>query len=83
MDPRPFIGHRLLPTGHLQTMAATLFGGAPQWSGTRYEKIPLLDGDQLVLGIDWAQGDDGSKPLILLMHGLGGSGESSYIRRQC
>jgi len=83
MDPRPFISHRLLPTGHLQTMVGTLFGGAPQWSGTRYEKIPLPDGDELVLGIDWAPGDDGSKPLILLMHGLGGSGESSYIRRQC
>jgi predicted alpha/beta-fold hydrolase len=82
----PFKPHPLLPGGQLQTLAGTLFGSPPSLC-PRAETIGLPDGDQLLLHVDEPEvgprGRPGEKrsPLVLLLHGLGGCSESSYLLR--
>jgi predicted alpha/beta-fold hydrolase len=76
-----FIPHPLLPTGQLQTMAG-IFSGIPEMARrTRYEYVSLPDGDRLLVTMDQASHDDGQRPVVVLMHGLGGSDASSYMLR--
>lgn len=76
-----FRPHRLLRSGHLQTLAAVYFPGRLSEYRAAQHRVPLDDGDQLVLHDDrpedWSPGDAAA----LLLHGLGGSHESVYLRR--
>ncbi len=76
-----FRPHRLLRSGHLQTLAAVYFPGRLSEYRAAQHRVPLDDGDQLVLHDDrpedWRSGDAAA----LLVHGLGGSHESVYLRR--
>lgn len=76
----PFRPHPLLCNGHLQTVIAAYLPVKQEYSAVRHEVV-LSDGDRLVLHDDcpspWQSGDR----IALLVHGLGGSHESSYMVR--
>lgn len=82
--PGPFPSfepHPLLRSGHLQTLAGRYFLGQPGALPSTRHEIELDDGDRLV-ALDtapagWGPGD----PVVLFVHGLGGSGESPYVVR--
>ncbi len=82
---RPFVPLRGFGGAHMQTILGTL--GAPHPGDFPHEilKVPLFDGDQLVLRVNRPARDRPTgpldKPLVLLLHGLAGSSESSYILR--
>jgi predicted alpha/beta-fold hydrolase len=65
-----------LPGGHLQTLYASLFIRVPP-VGYQRERLELEDGD--FLDFDWVDGRTGA-PVVVLFHGLEGSGESHYAR---
>jgi predicted alpha/beta-fold hydrolase len=76
-----FRPHPLLANPHVQTIMAVHWPRrvAP-YRATRHV-VTLADGDQIVLHEDApAQGDDTS-PSVLLVHGLSGSFESTYMTR--
>lgn len=65
-----------LPGGHAQTLYASLaIGVAPV--AYRRERVELADGD--FLDFDWVGGVRG-QPVLVLFHGLEGSGRSHYAR---
>ncbi|MFH5804475.1 YheT family hydrolase, partial [Alienimonas sp. DA493] len=86
-DPPPFQPHRLLRGGHAQTLAAVYWTGTAPFlaplPGARFRRhrVDLGDGDALALHdltpADWSLGD----PVVLLVHGLGGSADSPYMVR--
>ncbi len=67
--------------GHRQTIAAIYIRGAGSGRSGQQHQIKLPDGDVLVLHDDcpitWGPG----APIVLLMHGLGGSHQSAYMVR--
>jgi predicted alpha/beta-fold hydrolase len=65
-----------LPGPHLPTLWAALASPKPPLASRR-ERLPLEDGD--FLDLDWVGGASG--PLIIVLHGLEGSINSSYARR--
>lgn len=67
--------HRILRGPHLPTIWASLFRTVPKFS-TRSERVELSDGDFVDLA--WAGNQGG--PIVLVLHGLEGSLESSYAR---
>lgn len=78
-----FRPHLLVQGGHLQTIVGACLSGisAPREISIR-RRVEIGDGDQLLLiddlpGSNWLPGGDVS----ILLHGLGGSSESSYVRR--
>ncbi|MCG3181242.1 MAG: hypothetical protein BIFFINMI_03617 [Phycisphaerae bacterium] len=76
-----FRPHPLLPGGQLQTLAAALLPGPlPSESADRFT-VALDDGDGLMLHdirpLGWRTGDRAA----VLIHGLGGSAASPYMRR--
>lgn len=80
----PFDPHPLIPGGHVQTLAGNVFAGTPVPVPYDSVHVPLPDGDRLVIHINaprMAIPADAHKPTVLLLHGLGGSSESSYIIR--
>lgn len=79
----PFIPHPWLRGGQAQTLAGQVMTGAKTPRTYGVERVTLPDGDQLLLHVDLPANPDkdSSRPLVLLMHGLGGSSESSYILR--
>ena len=76
-----FIPHPLLPTGQLQTVAGIFSGNPKTPRSSQHAYVSLPDGDKLLVTMDQASHDDGQKPVVLLMHGLGGSDTSSYMLR--
>lgn len=61
---------------HLQTVWAPLcrkLGPPPR----RREKLTMPDGD--FVNLDWVDDGDAKSPLVILLHGLAGSGDSIYI----
>lgn len=76
-DPRekPFRPAWWLPGGHLQTIVPNVcrLRRAPM---LRRQQVTLPDGDFLAL--DW--GPDPGGPIVVLLHGLGGSSRSAYAR---
>ncbi len=64
-----------LSSPHLQTLWSTLFRKPPTLERRR-ETLPLPDGD--FIHLDW-YGTNETSPLIILLHGLTGSSDSSYI----
>jgi predicted alpha/beta-fold hydrolase len=65
----------------MQTVAAILGKAPPYPKCTVHHHVLLPDGDQLLLSVDHPPNEDIRKPIILLMHGLGGSGLSKYMLR--
>jgi predicted alpha/beta-fold hydrolase len=61
--------------GHLQTLWPTLCRKPPQVQFNR-ERLELPDGD--FIDLDWITPGDDDAPLVLMLHGLGGSSQSSY-----
>ena len=76
-----FQPHRLLPGGHLQTLAGAYLPVASTAEPTVPHRLDLPDGDALVLhencGANWSAG----APLLLLIHGLAGCHLSPYMVR--
>ncbi len=79
--PSPFEPARWLRNRHAQT----IFPGLPwAWRGRpalRRESLELPDGD--ITAVDWLTETDSlpdSAPLLVILHGLEGSAESSYAR---
>ena len=77
-----FLPHPLLPNGHLQTLAG-LLGQSRFWRKERaiLWRVPLADGDQLVLHDDCPEGWRPEDRSALLIHGLAGCHASPYMRR--
>ncbi len=76
ITPSTFLPAPLLQNPHLQTLYATFFR-QEKIEGTRTEIFRLPDGD--FIECVWYGEADGSKPIVVLLHGLEGSVESSYI----
>lgn len=72
-----FKPHPLLRNPHLQTIIPTFFRPRPPVAVTR-ERLEMEDGDFIDLG--WIDGADTSHagPILVMIHGLGGSIESKY-----
>jgi hypothetical protein len=77
----PFVPHPLIANGHAQTVAGILGKHPPIPNRTIHQQLPLPDGDKLLLSMDLPVRDTPHMPVVLLMHGLGGSGSSSYMLR--
>lgn len=75
-DDPPYRAPWWLPSGHLQTIYATLFIHVPPIAYRR-ERLELADGD--FLDIDWIDGVAG-RPALALFHGLEGDAQSPYAR---
>jgi uncharacterized protein len=76
-----FRPHPLLANSHLQTVIGVRWPQRSAPHSARLHRVLLEDGDQLALHED-APGDDGiGCPCVLLVHGLAGSYESTYMRR--
>ncbi|HVU87950.1 MAG TPA: alpha/beta fold hydrolase [Pirellulales bacterium] len=80
-DLPPFRPHPLLRSGHLQTLAGVYFPGELNDYRARQHQVALDDGDRLVLHDDCPEEWQPGCAVALLMHGLGGSHESVYMRR--
>lgn len=65
-----------LNNAHLQTLYPALMRKTPQPTGLRRERLITPDND--FIDIDWC--GEGNQPLIILLHGLAGSSQSSYIK---
>jgi predicted alpha/beta-fold hydrolase len=74
--PFPFLGNP-----HVQTVVGNLWKGRDQPFVSAEKPVSLLDGDQLLLHDSvpetWRPGDR----IVLLVHGLGGSHASGYMKR--
>lgn len=77
----PFRAHRLLPGGHMQTLASVyLPGRSPPYSAQQHQVL-LADGDRIVLHDDCPANWDPSGMAVLMVHGLAGCHQSGYMRR--
>ena len=83
-----FRPHRLLRNAHLQTVAAVYLAYKPAPYAARQHFVDVDErpfdegGDQIVLHEDQpAAGASPTAPAVLLIHGLSGSYESTYMRR--
>lgn len=72
-----FIPHPALPGAHLQTILPALLRPSPDLN-LRIEDLDLPDGDFVELG--WAGSTAPQAPIAVLLHGLGGSFDSKYLR---
>ncbi|MEL0094463.1 MAG: alpha/beta fold hydrolase [Planctomycetaceae bacterium] len=77
-----FIPRRFLRCRHRQTILAAIFGGTVDLPDKQQHCVELPDGDSLyiyddsIISAEWS-----TQPPVLLVHGLGGSHESSYMTR--
>ena len=77
-----FVPRRFLNCPHRQTILAALFGGKVALPNSNQLTVDLPDGDQLYIYDDSAPAAAKSAaPPVLLVHGLGGSHQSSYMIR--
>lgn len=76
-----FRPHPLFRNGHTQTLVASLFFSTRIQETATQHRVPLCDGDQLVLHddrpADWSPGDGA----VLMIHGLAGNHQSKYMQR--
>lgn len=75
-----FRPHPLLSNSHLQTLIGVRWPQRSAAHAASLHRVQLDDGDQLALHEDGPAGD-ASGPCVLLIHGLAGSYESTYMRR--
>ncbi len=76
-----FRPHPLLAGGHAQTLAGAYLPGGKYPYRARQHLLTLPDGDRLVLHDDRPAGWHGGHRVALLIHGLAGCHQSSYMRR--
>lgn len=79
-DVPPFVPHPLLRSGHLQTLASITRKPEPLIP-SRVVLAPLGDGDSLRLFVDEPRNASKETPSVMLLHGLGGCAESTYMVR--
>lgn len=77
----PFVPHRLLSTGHLQTIFGNVIDRAGGLHPSDMMLVPLPDGDRLALQIDEPAGCCARTPTVVLVHGLCSDGDSLHNRR--
>jgi predicted alpha/beta-fold hydrolase len=84
MESRPipsFEPHQFLPSGHLQTILSRYLPGSRTRLRSVDRRIRLEDGDELVIhdsvGMSWTPG----RPMVLLVHGLGGDASGIELLR--
>lgn len=76
-----FKPHPLLTNGHMQSIVGIHWPtGAPPYAATQHT-LALDDGDQLVLHEDAKPGLAEDAPIVLLVHGLAGCHQSTYMVR--
>ncbi len=75
-DPHPWLRGR-----HRQTIVGRYWGGARQRLAATTHPITLPDGDRLVVLESVPVGWHAARPTALLVHGLAGSAEASYVVR--
>lgn len=77
-----FIPRRFLRCRHRQTILAAIFGGTVDLPDKQQHCVELPDGDSLYIYDDSIiSAESSTQPPVLLVHGLGGSHESSYMTR--
>ncbi len=74
-----FRPHPLVRGGHLQTIAGAYLPHGLKF-GSLVHHVALPDGDAIALHED-GNGDDPATPIVILLHGLGGSHQSGYVLR--
>ena len=72
LEVPPFEPHPLLPTGHLQTILSRYLFGRPARLEATDHVIAMPGGDRLVVHDSRPEGWEPGRPMILLVHGLGG-----------
>jgi uncharacterized protein len=77
----PFEPHPLLPGPHAQTLAGVYLPGHRFPYQATQCRVPLDDGDQIVLHDDLPANWQASGRSALLIHGLAGCHESGYMQR--
>lgn len=75
-DPGPFRPAWWLPGGHLQTLWPVFFRRR-RLPALHRERLELPDGD--FLDLDWVSGAPEGAPVVVLLHGLEGGGDSHYL----
>lgn len=68
----PFDPHPLLPTGHLQTILSRYLLGPPSRLDSVDHLVELPGGDRLLIHDSKPEGWQAGRPMVLLVHGLGG-----------
>ena len=79
--PSDFRPARWLTNRHLQTIYPSMPWAWRSWPDLRRQELELPDGD--VTAVDWYVAGDAlppTAPLLVVLHGLEGSVESSYAR---
>ncbi len=77
----PYRPHPLFRNGHLQTLMLGIFyGDRPPHRATEI-RIPLYDGEVLVVHEELGGPLPDSAPTAILIHGLGGNHRSPYLQR--
>ena len=80
-DYPTFRPHPLFRGAHAQTVGGVVFPGSlPEYRASQL-RVPLADGDQIVLHDDCPSNWRGGQRTALLIHGLGGCHQSPYMRR--
>jgi len=77
----PFEPHPWLRGGHRQTIVGRYWGGARQRLEATAHQIELPDGDRLVALESVPAGWQATRPTAVLVHGLAGCAEASYVVR--
>jgi uncharacterized protein len=77
----PFKPHSLLWDGHAQTLAGVYLPYGRSAESAKQHRVALPDGDTVVLHDDIPAGWRSGERVALLVHGLAGCYESSYMRR--
>ena len=77
----PFNPLRFLGNPHVQTIVGNLWKGAPVFLPARVHVVPLADGDALAVHDTVPPSWHPEAPLLVLVHGLGGSHQSPYLQR--
>ena len=67
-----FEPHQLMPSGHLQTILSRYLPGRPIRLASGDHLVELPDGDRLVVHESRPDGWSPGRPMVLLVHGLGG-----------
>jgi uncharacterized protein len=77
----PFEPHPLAKGGHAQTIIGRYLGGERQWLAATSHQIDLPDGDRLLAYDTIPAGWRPPQPVALLVHGLAGCAQASYVVR--
>lgn len=80
LDLPAFRPHPLVRGGHLQTIVGN-FLPSRVVCRSQVRQVPLADGDGIALHEDSGAGDASYRDVVILVHGLGGCHQSTYMMR--